>query len=209
MPQTIELEVKARELYKGDRIDTGKLDKNDVVTGKLALMVPGVEVAILKRRTKNVLVVLTNGASATLRMEAPVRVKRTVATEEEKEAERVEYTDRRIRSQMDRGLAGVAAAKDEMRAQLDREHVSPDRINSAAQVIAEAQVAEWFWLEVLAGVLNQNEPMTLEEALAHVRAEWLQSILTRGADDTWSGRGNDMRRAMFDAKRKLASDRWA
>lgn len=31
---------------------------------------------------------------------------------------------------------------------------------------------------------------------------WLLEELARGADDTWSGRGNDFARAVFDGKRR-------
>lgn len=207
MPQTIELEVKAWELHKGDRINTARVDRGDVITGKMALS--GVlVVSTLERRTKNVVVNLTNGAAVTLRMEADVAVKRVVPTEEEKEADRVAFMEKRIRSQMNGGLFGVGAAKNAMVEYLARDWVDPDQVNNLAQSIGEAQVVERFWLEVLEAALQDNQPMTLEEALAYVRERTTRSIFSSGPDDTWSGRGNDMRRAMFDAKRKLCDDRW-
>lgn len=34
----------------------------------------------------------------------------------------------------------------------------------------------------------------------------LHDVLTQGADDSWSGRGNDLSRMQFDAVRKIASE---
>lgn len=39
-----------------------------------------------------------------------------------------------------------------------------------------------------------------------VWAYLLESVIARGADDDWSGRGNDLRRVIFDAKRQTVTD---
>jgi hypothetical protein len=73
--------------------------------------------------------------------------------------------------------------------------------------VAEAQgaltvVAEYE--EVLDYTQDADEFDPVKANLAVI--ETLTRIVLRGADDTWSGRGNDARRAYFDGVRETADD---
>lgn len=64
---------------------------------------------------------------------------------------------------------------------------------------AEGKCAMWTRLGALAD--RKGDALTKELLL-----EITLDALTPGADDTWSGRGNDVARARFDGMRSVASD---
>lgn len=72
------------------------------------------------------------------------------------------------------------------------------------QQAAEAQVASRLWSRVVM-VANAERFQVMDnpwvEALSAVAEEATEMLLSSGADDTWSGRHNDMRRTQFDAQR--------
>lgn len=72
----------------------------------------------------------------------------------------------------------------EMVAQLTREAIAE-----------EAELS--LWLRVGLGAERNGYAM----AMAIVCEALLEELLTNGADDTWSGRGNDVRRIRHDARR--------
>lgn len=65
--------------------------------------------------------------------------------------------------------------------------------------VAEAELDVWRTVDG-----NLASPTALDALTALDRAyqAWVDAILASGADDTWSGRGNDLRRAKFDARRR-------
>lgn len=62
---------------------------------------------------------------------------------------------------------------------------------------AQAEAVQTVWLDIQASILAGIDPV---EAFAEAKNSIERSIL-HGSDDTWSGRGNDMRRAKLDGRR--------
>jgi cobalamin biosynthesis Mg chelatase CobN len=82
----------------------------------------------------------------------------------------------------------------------------PEAIQSLVQSYAENRVADALWIHV--GDLVQRDDLYVEDevdALRKVVEYETERLLTCGADDTWSGRGNDLKRVEFDAKRNWLS----
>jgi len=59
-------------------------------------------------------------------------------------------------------------------------------------------------LEVTAQVEQLSQSCSVDEV-----REYLFEIVCQGADDTWSGRGNDLTRSYFDGVRDGARECWA
>lgn len=67
--------------------------------------------------------------------------------------------------------------------------------------LAQAEGALAAWDRMLAVAIHQNakgEPVDIRGAA--------MDLLTQGADDTWSGRGNDLARARFDGIREACTE---
>lgn len=81
----------------------------------------------------------------------------------------------------------------------DPEKVTAYAVNDYAIVLAGAEGAYSVWarIEAAANYHLRNDRVLTEAILADISAE----LLLTGADDSWSGRGNDVRRARFDGVR--------
>lgn len=89
-------------------------------------------------------------------------------------------------------LAAVARAKEAVVQEIQSDNTSADRINDHVLTLAEQEGAlQVAWYE------------DWEDQQA-AREEVVRLVMT-GAGDTWSGRGNDVRRARYDGLRKAAN----
>lgn len=100
--------------------------------------------------------------------------------------------------------ARVVAAREEMltvaQEAIESEFHQGEKLVRAAQAVASAEAiasAEYTFVRVLANGADRTK-----------QVEYLMTVLSRGADDEWSGRGNDSKRASFDAVRRWASDQF-
>jgi hypothetical protein len=86
-----------------------------------------------------------------------------------------------------------------------RERLSKDgSVTHLAGVLNELAGAEAAWLvyhHTSLVLANRDVDATETDVLGAVR-QYLTEVLLEGADDTWSGRGNDLARVCFDAKRE-------
>lgn len=60
------------------------------------------------------------------------------------------------------------------------------------------RMADWFM---------EHEELNEEDAMVKAFNTITKNVLLEGPDDSWSGRGNDLKRAIFDAKRDWVSNR--
>jgi hypothetical protein len=103
-------------------------------------------------------------------------------------------TRQRLIAMVDAGVSGVRLA---------------DYVFSVAEAEAVWEVAERI-LTLTGETVRDSEPMDILTAAKRVAISVASQLLERGADDQWSGRGNDVRRAQFDAQRKFVRElRWS
>jgi hypothetical protein len=79
-----------------------------------------------------------------------------------------------------------------------------DSIGKALQSLAEAEGTFDFWSRLSDRVENfasNGKEFTKTDAM-----KYAMDVLARGADDTWSGRGNDVNRSRFDGVRNAAQN---
>ena len=81
-----------------------------------------------------------------------------------------------------------------------RAHLAAVAIDGSSRDIAQASCA----VAVTLGALEVAERVAKLEQDSSV-TRYLVGLLTRGADDTWSGRGNDVARAHYDGVREEAA----
>lgn len=74
----------------------------------------------------------------------------------------------------------------------------------AVQHAAKAEVSTGQWQIV--NMLIEDRGHSPVEALRMVVDETTKDIVGCGADDGWSGRGNDLKRVRFDARRRWVQD---
>lgn len=78
---------------------------------------------------------------------------------------------------------------------------SAANLNNVIHAIAKAEGEERIWARLSQAATYHGEEFTPEIA----NRETLE-ILAQGADDEWSGRGNDLQRSRFDGVRKAAAE---
>lgn len=81
---------------------------------------------------------------------------------------------------------------------------APETLVNAVHDLARAEAVERFELDAcyrLVWMQKDNPEATQEDARKSVAETAAEQLLDVGADDTWSGRNNDLRRVVFDAKR--------
>lgn len=102
-------------------------------------------------------------------------------------------------TQADKAAASIRARLAEMAATCDSGALA-QMVNTLAE--AEGERAVWARLEnVATRLVNQGQGEIEKETAMSV----VYGLLTNGADDTWSGRGNETKRAHFDGVRAAAS----
>lgn len=79
-----------------------------------------------------------------------------------------------------------------------------DDLFARLEVLARAEVIRD--QEAMAAYLAEQLGLGPAEALALVAAEAVRQVVITGADDSWSGRGNDLRRVRHDALRRWVAD---
>lgn len=72
-----------------------------------------------------------------------------------------------------------------------------------AEGIAATQIA---YRNALRGAAERRHMNPTHPEVRAVAAQCVTDLVLAGADDTWSGRGNDARRARYDGTRRAASD---
>jgi hypothetical protein len=99
-------------------------------------------------------------------------------------------------------LAPIKTAKqallDFVTAEVDGEYLKGDQMVALAQNVMTA--------EAVANVAMRYAQVVRAEATTLRKMEFLVGLLTRGADDTWSGRKNDSARSAHDAVRSFVED---
>lgn len=80
-----------------------------------------------------------------------------------------------------------------------------DNLMNAVQDLAGKE-AELEILLTLQHVLEYRKTAEKPATNAELYTHLLETFVANGADDGWSGRGNDLKRAIFDAKRALVND---
>lgn len=81
-----------------------------------------------------------------------------------------------------------------------------NRVDDLAQRVQDLAAQEAILgLEDLVCRMMVVHDLTEEQARIRAGKRVASDLLTVGADDTWSGRGNDLARVVFDAKRKWAA----
>lgn len=85
----------------------------------------------------------------------------------------------------------------------------PERLDQLVKEVARAEAVQICNDTLTFGIENYADEMTPDEARKKVLRKITSDIIQRGPDDTWSGRGNDLRRAVFDAKIDWLRDRLA
>lgn len=102
-------------------------------------------------------------------------------------------------SQASKSIASIRARLADMAATCDSGALA-QMVNTLAE--AEGELAVWVRLENVAERLtNQGQGEIEKETALSV----IYPLLTGGADDTWSGRGNEVKRARFDGIRAAAT----
>jgi len=103
------------------------------------------------------------------------------------------------------GITTLAEARERYE-DLKAKTVDPSRLNNYMLSMAEAEGA----IEVFASIERLEEQGreagASEERIVFYALREIANILIRGSDDTYSGRGNDQRRAHFDGKREAARE---
>lgn len=86
----------------------------------------------------------------------------------------------------------------------------PERLDQLVKEVARAEAVQICNDTLTFGIEHYvSDGMTPDEARQKVLRKITSDIIQRGPDDTWSGRGNDLRRAVFDAKIDWLRDRLA
>ena len=80
---------------------------------------------------------------------------------------------------------------------------SAQDIAASALRLAEAEGERDLWYRVLS--VAKHAKLSSKEMNKELALEVAFNMLANGADDTWSGRGNDARRAYFDGVREAAT----
>lgn len=109
-----------------------------------------------------------------------------------------ETTDEQIMAPV---LAARKSLQDVLNEQKDSEYLLGERMVRAAQAVRDAEAvsaAAFSFRNVVAKKGDDNLILT----------QSLMGLLVRGADDTWSGRGNDSNRSAHDAVRRFAEDQF-
>lgn len=105
-----------------------------------------------------------------------------------------------ITRKLARSQAGVAAARIAVAAIAVSETATAKHIGVQVNALAGAEGYLQVWARV--SHLLQNKADATEGDIATC----VLDLLSTGADDSWSGRGNDVARARFDGMRSAAQD---
>lgn len=115
-----------------------------------------------------------------------------------------ETTVANIAKKAEQATASYGAVKDGLAASLlSNENADAKVWARAALQVAEAEGIAVAWVrlnQMAVWAEKQNETITRTHVLGIIT-----DLLTQGADDTWSGRGNDVARARFDGIRTACS----
>lgn len=98
---------------------------------------------------------------------------------------------------------------DALRDQLVSGAMTEDRavaLHDTVQAIAKAEAIFALEYQVAMHQYRDVEDLTEDESRVKIAEYTRDSLLMSGADDTWSGRSNDLKRAVFDAKRKWVTE---
>jgi hypothetical protein len=147
-----------------------------------------------------------------------VTIIRDVETDEEKaerlaerEASERRWSSERIARNCFKAAAKVAAAKAKLveLAQSDARYIMGDRLADAAFDVGTAEEELRFAHRVVQIWVHHAGDIDVLAAFELAVESLKNDIIQRGADDRWSGRGNDFKRACFETKLEIARDsRW-
>lgn len=211
MPEMKRIKVKPAELKRHDIIVEVEFSDKMVISGKTRLN-GGSRPLIMDVSTGKINAVInTDHGKVVVRNGADMHVRRAMPTAEEIEADKAEKAEAYKAFQMKslfRKLQNTYSDVEAARANViecAQAGQDADRIMRFTYELAEAdarrRIAERM---LLATGRRRNEgdtPLDLLTAVKLVAIAAAGELLDRGADDTWSGRGNDLRRATFDAQR--------
>lgn len=97
----------------------------------------------------------------------------------------------------------VEDAADRLASAAAGRHRSDDLLDLVAAV-ARAEVV--YSRESLAAAIAERQNVPPAEAIRLSAADAISTLVHTGPDDTWSGRGNDLRRVRHDALRRWVAD---
>lgn len=105
-------------------------------------------------------------------------------------------------TKLDSACQHVVAARQRVITQMEQGRTADQSVDALLS-LADAEGARDVWSK-LATVATYHCKSGVEITEAQVM-QVVMDLLTRGADDTWSGRGNDVKRAYFDGVRSAAT----
>lgn len=79
--------------------------------------------------------------------------------------------------------------------------VRPDRLADFVNDLARAETLASLWRQV--DGISKRDEYSAQDAVGIVARQTIRSMIISGADDTWSGRTNDCKRAAFEGQRKF------
>lgn len=75
--------------------------------------------------------------------------------------------------------------------------LSSERLDSLVNDLARMEAIATLWQRA-ESVAERDEVESLQDAVRLMRPGVLRSVVIKGADDSWSGRSNDLRRCAFE-----------
>lgn len=212
MPTTIKVVIAPNALMEGDIITEVEFPNQKVISGKTKMV--GSRVASVSTGKANA-TVDTDRGKLILKLDSDVWVRREVLTEEEhaakKAADAAVYRDFQMKSVYRKltstytELAGARQALADA-ALWDNTDTLMRHTYEVAECDARRRIAERMLLATGQTRNDGDKPLDILEATKLVAIAAARELLDRGADDSWSGRGNDLRRAIFDAQRNFIRD---
>lgn len=142
-----------------------------------------------------------------------VTVSRAVPTAEELAAKAAELEALQLQRLTDKLLAApheAQAIRTEAKNTIDKYGLLEAMSRGYDLVAREAaalQVAEWTATWIFNKNARDHYTGDLAQYIVDSADTLAERLLSQGADDSWSGRGNEARRARFDGLRELVSDR--
>jgi hypothetical protein len=208
MPETKTLEISAKDAQVGDQIIkiVGSGDQ-DVVSGGSFLAKAGLHGYHFNHKDigeRNV-VFRSDQGRVILRKWTTVKVLRQGPTAEEKAADETRYLRHRLQMRIEDAYRHMVAEKEALaRFALSENWNYPENVQRQAFAAAQAVIHWKLWADVMR--LIGEDGRDVIAATVQIRDIVCRDIVERGADDGWSGRGNEMARAVFDAKREWVTD---
>lgn len=112
-------------------------------------------------------------------------------------------TERRTTERLQARAATVTEQLTDARVQLTRsaERGTPTTLHDMVQDLAVWTEQDRLWEQVRERTTRTDAPLTWSDAARVTARVVVRNMVNTGVDDTWSGRGNDLRRTVYEARR--------